>query len=156
MLWFELIKQWRDSGLGSYGVTFPFLVGSLSLMNKENITKNYIEKVFDEIINKPVPGYYSEVRWCGTINEPVISISKNEDISNIAVKDFFKSNDCYSLVFTEDLMNMFHLDSENAQDCLKKLILRTWETVSHGRFSKNGGQFTPFTEDDLTFINAVK
>ncbi|EON0824641.1 hypothetical protein ACNC24_004017 [Escherichia coli] len=103
MLWFELIKQWRDSGRGSYGVTFPFLVGSLSLMNKENITKNYIEKVFDEIINKPVPGYYSEVRWCGTINEPVISISKNEDISNIAVKDFFKSNDCYSLVFTEDI-----------------------------------------------------
>ena len=120
MLWFELIKQWRDSGRGSYGVTFPFLVGSLSLMNKENITKNYIEKVFDEIINKPVPGYYSEVRWCGTINEPVISISKNEDISNIAVKDFFKSNDCYSLVFTEDLMNMFHLDSENADTMAKK------------------------------------
>lgn len=44
MLWFELVKQWRESGRGSYGITFPFLVGSLSLMNKENITKIYIEK----------------------------------------------------------------------------------------------------------------
>ncbi|EAA5452939.1 hypothetical protein ABKU35_000014 [Salmonella enterica] len=156
MLWFELVKQWRESGRGSYGITFPFLVGSLSLMNKENITKIYIEKIFDEIIHKPVAGYYSEVRWCGTINEPVVSISKIENISKIAVKDSFKSNNCYSLVFTEDLMSMFHLDSDNAQDCLEKLILRTWETVSNGCFSKNGGQFIPFTKDDLTFINAVK
>lgn len=156
MLWFELIKQWRDSGRGSYGITFPFLIGSLSFINKENVTKNYIKKTFNEIINNPVKGYYSEVRWCGNIDEPVISISKIENISNIAVKDYFTSNKYYSLVFTADLMNMFHLDSDNAQDCLEKLILRTWDTVSKKCYSKNQGQFTPFTDDDIVFINAVK
>ncbi|MCW6625298.1 hypothetical protein [Yersinia ruckeri] len=156
MLWFELIKQWRDSGRGSYGITFPFLVGALGFITKEEITKSYIEKVFDRIINKPVAGYYSEVRWCGDIDEPVISINKIEELSNIAIKDSFESNNCSSLVFTCDLMSMFHLDSNNAQDCLEKLILRTWDTVSQEHYSKNRGQFTPFTNDDITFINTVK
>lgn len=53
-------------------------------------------------------------------------------------------------------MNMFHLDSDNAQDCLEKLILRTWDTVSKKCYSKNQGQFTPFTDDDIGFINTVK
>lgn len=156
MLWFELIKQWRESGRGSYGITFPFLVGALGFISKEEITKTYIEHVFDEIIKNPAAGYYSEVRWCGNIDEPVISINKIENLSNIAVKDSFKSNNCNSLVFTVDLMSMFHLDSNDAKDCLEKLILRTWGTVSQENYSKNGGQFTPFTDDDFTFINTVK
>jgi hypothetical protein len=73
-IWFQLVKKWKDSGRGTYGLTFPFLIGALAELNKTAPTRKIIEELLDTIIRNPTTGFYSEVRWCGNINEPVISV----------------------------------------------------------------------------------
>jgi len=71
--WFNLIQQWRETGMGKFGISFPFLVGAVATENSIDINREFIEKVFNEIINNPVEGYYCEVRWCGNTRIHTIS-----------------------------------------------------------------------------------
>jgi hypothetical protein len=154
-IWFELIKQWKSSGRGHYGLTFPFLIGALAIINKEEPTRKFVTDIFTKIITKPVTGFYGEVRWCGNIDEPVISVSHIENLPLISIKDSFKINGVTSLAFTTDLMDMFHLDCETAKECLNKLIEHTYSITKDNVFSKNGGVFTVFSNDDLHFISEI-
>ncbi|WP_282131411.1 hypothetical protein [Pseudoalteromonas aliena] len=154
--WFNVIKQWVDMGKGEYGVTFPFLVGALANQLDKEPSKMLIDETFENIKNTPVNGYYCEVRWCENINEPVISVKELKELTNITLKADYKVYDKVSIGFTMDLMGMFHYDCDTAHDCLLKLTSYSLEFVSKGCFSKNGGEFTPFTNDDLAFINSVK
>lgn len=159
--WFNIIQQWKLMGKGQYGVTFPFLMGAIAHKNSE---KTDIESVFQLIINEPVDGYYSEVRWCGNIDEPVVSIKKIEDITKVAIKASFsaRSSDITSLGFTEDLMSFFHLDCTTADECLRKLISYTEKYVSNGHFSKELNretferEFTVLSSDDIKFIEDIR
>lgn len=154
-IWFEIVKEWKTTGRGSYGVTFPFLVGALSKISGREPTKEFIEELFDCIINCPVNGFYAEVRWCGNIEEPVISVNPLKMLERVSIKDSFKVENITSLAFTTDLMSMFNLDSENSTDCKYKLINITHNFTKDAKFSKNNGIFTDFTEDDLHFISDV-
>lgn len=69
--WFQLIKEWRDQGMGQYGVSFPFLTGAIAKQSGSTIDHQFIDDIFNEIIINPVEGFYCEVRWCGNIDEPV-------------------------------------------------------------------------------------
>jgi len=148
-------------GKGQYGVTFPFLMGALAHKSTE---KADISCVLQSIINEPVDGYYCEVRWCGNINEPVISIVKLEDITKVAIKAGFSAcgSDTKSLAFTEDLMSFFHLDCTTADECLSKLTSYTEKFVSNGQYSKQLNrqtferEFSPFSADDIQFIEDVR
>ncbi|EGR2699503.1 hypothetical protein NB491_07735 [Vibrio alginolyticus] len=154
-IWFQLIKQWKESGRGKYGLTFPFLVGALAKLKVEDPTKEFITEVFTQIINNPVKDYYGEVRWCANIDEPVISVNQLDHLRNVSIKDSFKVGDVTSLAFTTDLMSMLHLDCDNANQCLKKLIDITHKFTKEKRFSKNKSIFSDFSEDDLRFISDV-
>lgn len=154
--WFNVIKQWKDMGKGEYGVTFPFLVGALANQLDKEPTKELVEETFENIKSNPVNGYYCEVRWCGNIDEPVISVKELKELANITLQADYKVGDMVSLGFTMDLMGMFHLNCDTAHDCLLKLISYSLEHVSKGGFSKNAGKFTSFTSDDIVFINSVK
>lgn len=153
--WFRLIKQWKDSGRGHYGLTFPFLVGALAKLKAQEPTREFVGSLFLSIMENPIPGYYGEVRWCGDINEPVLSVNPIDRLDSVSIKDDFKVCKITSLAFTTDLMSMFHLNCENAEECLEKLIERTHEITKDALFSKNNGAFTGFTEDDLHFIAEV-
>lgn len=50
---------------------------------------------------------------------------------------------------------MLHLDCDNANQCLKKLIDITHKFTKEKRFSKNKSIFSDFSEDDLRFISDV-
>ncbi|WP_455294183.1 hypothetical protein [Vibrio parahaemolyticus] len=158
--WFNIIQQWKLMGKGQYGVTFPFLMGALAHKSTEEAD---ISSVFQLIINEPVDGFYSEVRWCGNIDEPVISIVKLEDITKAAIKAGFSApgSDTTSLAFTEDLMSFFHLDCKTADECLSKLISYTENFVGNGQYSKQLNrqtferEFAPFSADDIQFIEDV-
>lgn len=159
--WFNIIQQWKLMGKGQYGVTFPFLMGALAHNSTEGTD---ISSVFQSIINEPVDGFYCEVRWCGNIHEPVISIVKLEDITKVAIKAGFsaRSSDITSLAFTEDLMSFFHLDCKTADECLSKLISYTEKFVSNGQHSNQLNrqtlerEFAPFSADDIQFIEDVR
>ncbi|KIU77931.1 hypothetical protein SZ13_21920 [Vibrio parahaemolyticus] len=117
--WFQLIKQWKESARGKYGLTFPLLVRALAKLKVEDPTQEFITEVFTQIINNPVEGYYGEVIWCEKINEPVISVNQLDHLRNVSIKDSFKVGDVTSLAFAADLMSMLHLDCDNADQCLK-------------------------------------
>jgi hypothetical protein len=154
--WFNIIQQWKKMGKGEYGVTFPFLAGAVALDSKGEATEELISSIFEEMKKNPIPGHYCEVRWCGNINEPVVSISPIEHAKKVALKAEHKNNGTISVGFTSDLMDCFHLDCKTFDECLEKLIKRTCETVQKVHFSKNNGVFTPFSQSDIEFIDAVQ
>lgn len=154
--WFNLIQQWREKGMGEYGISFPFLAGAASKIDGSNITREYIEGLFNEIIKEPIDGYYCEVRWCANLDEPVASIEALDSFKNKSIQASFKSDkDTESLAFTTDLMSMFTLNCSTKEECVQKLITRALENTEKGQFSKNNGVFGAFTESDLEFINNV-
>lgn len=155
--WFTIIEQWVLMEKGEYGVTFPFLAGAIAKKNNQEIDESFVKNLFQEIVSKPVTDYYCEVRWCGNIDEPVVSVKQIEDIHKVSIKSKFiceKSKNA-TLAFTTDLMSMFHFDCSNSKDCLNKLINMTFEKARDGKFSKNDGVFTSFTVDDIKFIETV-
>lgn len=154
-IWFNLILQWKKMGRGLYGISFPFLVGAVDFENRAKIDEKFIRAVFSEIEKNPVEGYYCEVRWCGDIGEPVASIKPLSDLEIISIHSTLNGNNQVSFGFTSDLMSMFNLNCETPEECREKLIIKTFNIVKDGSFSKNGGKFTQFTDDDIKFINNV-
>lgn len=150
--WFQLIKEWRAKGMGEYGISFPFLVGAIATKFGRKIN----EGVFQEIIESPAQGYYCEVRWCGNIDEPVVSAESIGTIKNKSIQAQF-TNEVgeTSLAFTSNLMSMFTLNCKNKEECLEKLIIRTLEKAENNLFSKNDGVFGEFTADEARFIEDV-
>jgi len=143
-------------GKGQYGVTFPFLTGAVALDSEVEATEELISSIFEEMKSNPVSGHYCEVRWCGNINEPVVSISPIENAKKVVLNAEHETNGTISVGFTSDLMDGFHLDCNTFDECLKKLTKKTYESVQKGNFSKNNGVFTPFSPSDIEFIEAVQ
>lgn len=155
-LWFYLIQQWREKGMGEYGISFPFLIGAIAKENNIEINRKFIEKIFDEIINNPVEDHYCEVRWCGNLDEPVASIEKVGSLKHKSIQaDFRDKNNNVSLAFTTDLMSMFTLNCSTREECVEKLITRALGKAEKGLFSKNNGVFGDFTESEVRFISDV-
>ncbi len=154
--WFQLIKKWREKGMGEYGVSFPFLVGAMATKFRRKINREYIEGVLQEIIDSPAQGYYCEVRWCGNIDEPVVSAESISTIKKKSIQAQF-TNEAgeRSLAFTSDLMSRFNLNCKTKEECLEKLIIRTLENTENNLFSKNNGVFGEFTADEARFIEDV-
>lgn len=154
--WYNIILQWRTKGMGKYGVSFPFLIGAIAMNNKSSISLSLIYSTFQEIINNPVEGNYCEVRWCGNINEPVVSIESAVNIEKKSIQaKYHDKNNNISLAFTKDLMSMLTLNCSTKEECLDKLIARTLKKVESGFFSKNNGVFGDFSPCELEFIHNV-
>jgi len=159
--WFNVIEQWREKRMGSYGVTLPFLVGAISLeRGRETASLQEVHALLTEMIEHPVEGYMTVIRWCGDIEEPVLSMKRLDDPFKISIKDGFLRPDekGMSIAFTEDLMSMFNLDCKDANECRKKLAEYAAHYVESGVFSKSlnpeTGQrkFGNFSTRDIEFI----
>jgi uncharacterized protein YlaI len=154
--WFDVIKKWKEMGKGSYGISFPFLVGAVNHDSKNTIDEENIKKIFYEIENNPVKNYYCEVRWCASVDEPIASIKPLIDIKNVSIQATLSNSEQISFGFTTDLMSMFGLDCKTAEECREKLIKRTLDIVKNNQFSKHNGEFIPFTNSDIDFILQIK
>ena len=154
--WFQLIKEWRAKGMGQYGISFPFLVGAIAAKFGGKINREYIEGMFQKLIENPAAGYYCEVRWCGNIDEPVVSVESTDTIKNKSIQaQYTNAVGETSLAFTTDLMSMFTLNCKTKEECLEKLIIRTLEKAENNLFSKNNGVFGAFTAEEVVFIEDV-
>lgn len=143
-------------GKGAYGVTLPFLIGAVAMHLETMPDEKLITQIFTEMKNNPVEGYYCEVRWCGNIKEPVVSTSPVESANNVSLKAKFEIKNQISIGFTTDLMSIFHLDCKTFDDAFVKLISYTYDITRYNKFSKNGGEFTPFNQSDTEFIRKVQ
>ena len=154
--WFNVIQQWKEKGKGLYGVTFPFLVGAVAIDMNKKINEKFITEIFDTMLNKPVKDYYCEVRWCGNIEEPVVSVNRIENAPKVSLKAKYQVEEAISIGCTTDLMNVFHLNCATFDEALDKLISYTHKITKDNKFSKNKGEFTAFTDEDIDFIESVQ
>lgn len=150
--------------MGAYGVTLPFLVGALAYeKGQEKGSLNDVHALLTEMIENPVEGYMAVIRWCGDIEEPVISMKALDDPFKVAIKDSYPrpNGDGISMAFTQDLMSMFNLDCKTAEECRNKLANYAKDYVENGLFSKNLNpetkqrEFGSFTEKDFNYIKTV-
>lgn len=162
--WFIIIEQWRKKRMGEYGVTLPFLVGALAYANgRETASLNDVRILLTEMIENPVDGYMAVIRWCGDIEEPVISMEALDDPYKLAIKDGYRrpKDNGMSLAFTQDFMSMFNFDCKTAEECRNKLANYAKDYVEKGCFSKNLNpetqrrEFGRFTERDVDYIKSV-
>ncbi|MCI0563269.1 MAG: hypothetical protein MN733_32735 [Nitrososphaera sp.] len=121
-LWFLLIEQWKFKGMGTTGITLPFLVGALARVQARKPSVQAMRELLQEMVASPLPGYVTEVRWCANVDAPVFSVSKLS-----AGQMPFKSHFCsptgeVSLGFSQDLQSMFGLNCSGSSDCLEKLV----------------------------------
>ena len=138
--WFVLIQQWRLKGMGEYGITLPFIVGALGYKSGEtNYQAVHVQDVLNKIINNPVDGYITEVRWCSNIDAPVFSVSPIDNPYRMDVKSSFprKHGGGISIGFSVDLHASDGLDCKDAQECYDKLITYAEEYVKNCNFSRN-------------------
>lgn len=158
--WLTLIEQWVPSGMGSEGVTLPYLVGALAhSAGKSNAGKKDIREVLDSMSSKPVEGFVTEVMWCGNIKAPVFKVVPIDSARRI--KSPYKiphpSGNGESIVFSENLKVYFKEKDPDA--LLRSLIDDTCQPVLEGRFSRQRSpgkfmeyEYNAFTERDLAYI----
>lgn len=150
--------------MGEYGVTLPFLVGALAYEKRqEKASLNDVHALLTEMIENPVDGYMAVIRWCGNIDEPVISLKALDDPLMVAIKDSYPrpEGDGMSVAFTQDLMSMLNFNCETAEECRNKLANYAKSYVEEGCFSKNLNpetqrrEFGRFSVKDIDFIKNV-
>jgi hypothetical protein len=163
-IWFLIIKNWKEKKMGEYGPSLPFLVGSIAYRNgNQTATLEDVYSLLNEFIENHVNGYITIIRWCGDIEEAVISTQPQNFPFYIAIKDSFPRSDGkdISLAFTEDLMSMFNLNCTSAKDCIDKLAFSAKPYVEKGLFSKNINpetmqrEFGSFTDKDIDYIDSM-
>lgn len=164
--WFILLERWKPEGMGEWGVTLPFLVGALAYKaNQQDVGEQHVRNVLDDIIQHPVVGYVTEIRWCPDIDAPVISTCQLDGdrcrFSGFLTRERIRSNVFFprssgegeSLVFSEDIQSMLHLGCKDANACLDRLVENAADPVSKGQYSKQKkGGYVSFQRKDLDYI----
>ena len=158
--WFLLIQQWRLKGMGEYGITLPFLVGALGYKSGESkLGVQHVRNVLNDIIERPVEGYVTEVRWCNGIDAPVFTVTPVDSI--LPFKSFFSrpNSEEASLGFSKDLQSsMFGLDCKDSSECYEKLINYSAKYIERGQYSRVMGdtvgkyEYRSFLPKDLEYI----
>jgi hypothetical protein len=158
--WFLLIRDWVPSGMGSEGVTLPFLVGALG--HKTGTTRldsSNVVALLDEMINRPVDDYVTEVMWCGNIKAPVFRTRRLDSRERLkpacVIRDTTGQKEV--LVFSENIRVV--LKSNDSSVLLDRLVVNANEPVSQGKYSRNrkSGTFMEYeygayTQRDLQYI----
>lgn len=150
--WFMLLEQWKTKGMGEYGVTLPFLVGALG---------RSAPQLLKEIINSPVSGYVTEVRWCADLSAPTFSVTKTTQSTMQLKSSVPDPNGETSLGFSQDLHSTLGLNCKDASECLKKLIDHAAPAIERHTYSRNLSTVTrktewgPFTVEEINFIKEV-
>jgi hypothetical protein len=134
-VWFLLIEQWKTKGMGTTGVTLPFLEGALARIQNRSPSTQSIRLLLQEIVANPVAGYATEVRWCVNVDAPVLSVAKLVECMPFK-NQFSNSAGVVSLGFSQDVQSMFGLDCNGSEDCLSKLVAYASGPVDAGSCSR--------------------
>jgi hypothetical protein len=160
-LWFRLIEQWRIKGMGTTGITLPFLVGAIAHFQHATPSVRDIRDLLREIVANPFLGYVTEVRWCANVDAPVFSVSKLR-AGSMPFSCYLSSQmGEISLGFSQDLQSMFGLACKGSDDCMEKLIAHSAGPVEAATCSRvrnpSTGQweFGDFLPKEVRYIEEV-
>lgn len=158
--WHKLIKAWLDKG--RYGLTIPFIVGARALLADTNTaSREDIESLLTEIIEKPVQGNIVYIRWCDDY-EAAVMASYSESFpfrpkDNVIEFSPAGSTET-SLGVLREVANKLGVTTEKAK-IIPALIDYANAQVRLGHYSRywteDGRTYGPFQEDDLSFIRAT-
>ena len=159
--WFTLIERWVPEGLGDSGITLPFLVGALAFKNgfvESNLSE--VEKVLDEICNKPVDGYVIEVSDCLKIDVPVLKATRCDVLRMDTLYAIaHPSGKGQSLVFGSNLT--IYWQTSDPAILLAKLAKDAAQYTEKGQYSRRFNpvnskyEYGDFTENEIAYIKRV-
>lgn len=137
--WYLILKHFEQKGYVHNGLTIPFLIGAKTILEPNKV----VMTVSDFLNSVNYSSNELTVMFCGDIKEYVFGLSCNEGnivyprIDNIIVTD----NSFNSISTSEELI--IELDSKYA------------ELIESGSYSKNGGQWGYFEDEEIEHLKEV-
>lgn len=159
-LWFRLIDRWVPEGMGTTGVTLPFIVGAFDYVDSPRTSAlNCPRALLDTMVRFPVPGFTVEVRQCHNIESLVLSVARTKDALPFNGCVLLGPSQVTALGFSQDAQSAFGgLDSSDAAICSRRLAENAEPHCSSGNFSRirnqQTGEFTfgPLTPGEIEYI----
>ncbi|MES2773889.1 MAG: hypothetical protein V4722_06875 [Bacteroidota bacterium] len=144
--WYCVLSHFENNQYYENGLTIPFLIGSRNIIDPDQPIQD-VEEFITEICESQ---YKVTIMWCTYLLEYVLSMLDSESDSMLKIyPDMYKGlgnlfviDDSFQEVNTIAELG-FILDSEYRD----RLVRET--------YSKNGGFWTYFTEDELTRLNEI-
>jgi hypothetical protein len=136
--WFILIDQWKSQKMGQYGVTLPFLVGALAYKNgRTSASVDDIQQLLDDIVNRPVDRYITEVSWCHDISAPVLNLRRLDDVYRMKATASITplSIGRESIAFSLNLQARWR--SKDGYALLARLLEDAKKPIATGAYSRN-------------------
>ena len=147
-IWAELIEFFEKNNYIRNGLTIPFLIGAIELLEKRKMT---ISELTDELMDKNNEKQPAIMK-CGNIGELVIGIM------NIETKNYYKM---YPKNVIKSFDNLSVTDSSLDDYSEKSELIALFEKmynnkINNGEYSKNAGEWTGFIPVDLERIENYK
>jgi hypothetical protein len=146
--------------MGFYGVTLAFLVGALAHKGgRTRASVEDIQQLLDDIVNRPVEGYITEISWCLDISAPVLNVRRLDDIyrmkgtASISPPSLRRE----SIAFSLNLQSRWRC--KDGYVLLARLLEDARKPVSAGTYSRNRKagmaeyEYGDFELRELEFIN---
>jgi hypothetical protein len=108
--------------MGETGITLAFLEGASARIERRTPSVDSARKLMHQMIDAPRDGFVTEVRWCGTVDAPVLSVAEIESSEVLFKSSLSTRNGIVSLGFSQDIHSMFGLNCTDSRDCLEKLV----------------------------------
>jgi len=156
-LWFKLLLAWR--GRGRYGLTLPFLAGSVARhLGRDRALPEDAKSLLKEMIESPVEDYLVNVRWCGDYQPAVFDVQEVSSPYNLkdrGIEISCPSSGATAMVLDKNLAAVWKTPSSEAS--LIEVLLRESERpIREGKYSlhwtEDGVQFIPLQQEDIEFI----
>ena len=162
-LWFQLIERWVPEGMGTTGVTLPFLVGALNYAKQSKVeSKEHIYSVVDQMIATPVSGFTVVVSNCPNIDYLVLSVSPVKRAPSFNGCVLLGPNQAPALGFCPNAQAGFWgLDSNDPATCKQRFVEKAHVDCASGNFSRQSGEntrgfiFGPFKQKEIEYIERL-
>ncbi|MEJ8569285.1 hypothetical protein [Elongatibacter sediminis] len=162
-LWFRFIDRWVPEGMGTTGITLPFLAGALAHTDGyDTVSEKQLHDYIDAIVDSPVSGYTVEVRQCQNVGYLVLSVSKTEEALPFQACYLDGPEKAPALGFSQDAQSQFGgLGSSDPDICRADLIELAAPHCASGHFSRlrsestGAFEFGPFSKKETAYIERI-
>lgn len=140
--WLKLLLHFENKGYVHNGLTIPFLIGSLEILDPS------VKRWTINEMTKSLSNYGCTILKCGNIGEYIIGSLDDETKKN---KQLYHCL-CDNILVTDSSLNIIS-DFNN----LVKIFEALYQSrISKKEYSKNYKEWTKFTETDLARIQEIK
>lgn len=146
--WRSLIQFFEKMNYIHNGLTIPFIIGVINLLEGNKIMVSQLIVELADLKNDS----RATIMRCGNIGEFVIGVMDEESESYYQKfpKSLFKEFD--NLAITDNSLN----DCNSVLDLIAFMEDRYGQTIEDGKYSKNAGLWTKFTDEDMERIYCYK